>query len=75
MYLEFIEGMKWVPSPQPSSLEPGNITGAYISPDENIEWFCINDPGKRGAIRVVGYAIRKRRKRQSLEAPYLVRVK
>lgn len=61
MYPFLSDGLRWIPSPRPLSDHSGNIRGAYLGPDENIEWFSIRDPGS-GDIRIVGYAIRKNRK-------------
>jgi hypothetical protein len=70
MFPILTEGMRWIPSPRPGSTESGNITGVYLGPDENVEWFCIRNP-KDGNKVVVGYAIRKKEKSATRKRPRL----
>lgn len=71
MYSILTEGMKWVPAPHAAgqTREGNEITGVYLEPGENVEWFFITDP-KTALPKVIGYAITKVRRKA-----HLIRVK
>ena len=67
----FMQDLQWIPSPYAE--EPKSIPGVYLSPNENVEWFCIRDP-KSGLPRVIGYAIRKK-KLSTVKKSHLILIK